>query len=428
MSRSARLLSLLSGLLLLAAACGTNDDPGAAGGGGATGAPGEEQTAAAGDVSGELTVWAMGTEGERLGEFADQFMEEYPDVEVSVTPIAWDVAHDRLITSVAGGESPDVTQLGTTWMGEFAAIGALQPVPSDFDTSRFFEGAMETATVDGTAYGVPWYVETRLLYYRTDLAEEAGIEMPPTTWDELKAAAQAYKDAGNKNGMSLVTGVGSNQTYLTFLWSAGGDVLADDGTFTLDSPEAVEAIEYYASFFTDGITEPMAEGFDITQGFVQGTYPMFLSGPWHMALIRDTGGEEFEGNWDIAPLPANDSATSFLGGSDLAVFQNTDNPDAAWAFVEYLSRPEVQAQWYEAVAALPAHQDAWQSGDLASDEALQMFGEQLETAKAPPAIPTWAQVEAAIDTEIEEAALGGKSPQDAAAAIQQAAESIGTEG
>jgi multiple sugar transport system substrate-binding protein len=172
----------------------------------------------------------------------------------------------------------------------------------------------------------------------------------------------------------------------------------------------------------------MAEGFDITQGFVQGTFPMFISGPWHMSLIRDTGGEEFEGNWDLAPLPANASSTAFLGGSDLAVFQNTDNPDAAWAFVEYMSRPDVQAQWYEAVAALPAHQDAWQEGDLANDEDLQLFGEALETAKAPPAIATWAQVEAAIDEEIEKAAIGGQSPEETATAIQQAAESIGTEG
>jgi multiple sugar transport system substrate-binding protein len=427
MSRT-RLPILLCSLLLVLAACGTNDD---AGGSTTTSEPaggGEQQSAAAADISGELTVWAMGAEGEKLGEFAEQFTQEYPEVEVSVTPIAWDVAHDKLITSVAGGESPDVTQLGTTWMGEFAALGALQPVPESFDTSGFFEGAMDTATVDGTAYGVPWYVETRALYYRTDLAEEAGIDMPPETWEDLKAAAQAYKDAGNKNGMNLVTGVGSNQTYLTFLWSAGGDVLSDDGTFTLDSPEAVEAVDYFASFFTDGVTEPMAEGFDITQGFIQGTYPMFLSGPWHMQLIRDTGGEEFEGNWDLAPLPTNESATAFLGGSDLAVFENTDNPDAAWAFVEYMSRPDVQAQWYEAVAALPAHQEAWQSGDLADDEDLQLFGETLETAKAPPAIPTWAQIEVAIDEEIEQAAIGGKSPEETAAAIQQAAESIGTEG
>jgi multiple sugar transport system substrate-binding protein len=155
---------------------------------------------------------------------------------------------------------------------------------------------------------------------------------------------------------------------------------------------------------------------------------MFLSGPWHLALIRETGGEEFEGNWDIAPLPADDSATAFLGGSDLAVFENTDNPDAAWAFVEYLSSPEVQAEWYETVAALPAHQEAWQLGDLADDEDLQLFGDQLETAKAPPAIPTWAQIEALIDAELEQAAIGGKSPEDAAAAMQEAAEAIGTEG
>jgi len=148
-----RLTAIAALVALVAAACGDDD-----GGDGSAGAGGE------GGASGEITVWAMGAEGEALGDFAEEFTAENPDITVNVDPLAWDVAHERLITAIAGDEAPDVSQMGTTWMGEFASIGALSEVPGDVDMDAFFEGARETAIVDDTAFGVPWYVETRLLF------------------------------------------------------------------------------------------------------------------------------------------------------------------------------------------------------------------------------------------------------------------------
>jgi multiple sugar transport system substrate-binding protein len=299
-------------------------------------------------------------------------------------------------------------------------------VPESIDPSRYFEGAWGSAVVDGTAYGVPWYVETRVLYYRTDLAEEAGWTEPPTDWDELKQMAADLKEAGAQHGISLGLGVGSWQQYLPFAWSNGGEMVDENNEFTLDDPANVEALEYYASFFDEGLTEAQPEGFDITPAFVQGTFPMFFSGPWHLALIEETGGEEFQDQWTVATMPSRESATSFVGGSNLVVFQDTENRDAAWAFIEFVSRPEIQSLWYQEVGALPAVQEAWESGELAEDEHLALFGEQLEDAEAPPSIPNWEEVAGAIDDQIERAAVGGTSPEDAAATMQSNAESIGT--
>jgi multiple sugar transport system substrate-binding protein len=407
---------IIAVVALAAAGCGTNDDT--------TAGPAPETDPDA--LSGTIEVWGMGAEGEAMSVLADMFEDEYPDVAVNVTPVAWDVAHDRLVTSVAGGQMPDVTQLGTTWMGEFALLDALDPTPETIDAGSFYEGAWDTTVVEDTSYGVPWYVETRLLYYRTDLAEEAGWTEPPADWDELKQMAADLKEAGSQHGISLGLGLGSWQTYLPFAWSNGAEVLDENDEFTLDDPANAEALEYYASFFDEGLTSPQPEGFDITPAFVQGTFPMFFSGPWHMALIEETGGEEIEGNWTVAPMPQRDTATSFVGGSNLVVSQDTENRDAAWAFVEFLSRPDVQSTWYQEVGALPAVQEAWQSGELAEDEHLAMFGEQLEDAQAPPPIPTWEEVAAAIDDQIERAAVGDVPAEEAAATMQSNAESIGT--
>jgi multiple sugar transport system substrate-binding protein len=413
--RRSSVAALALTLAVTASGCGTND--------GETAGPAPETDPEA--LSGTIEVWGMGAEGEALGTLADLFMEEYPDVTVNIEAVAWDVAHDRLITSVAGGQMPDVTQLGTTWMGEFATLEALDPTPETIDAGSFFEGAWDTTVVEETSYGVPWYVETRLLYYRTDLAEEAGWTEPPADWDELKQMAADLQEAGAQNGISLGLGVGSWQTYLPFAWSNGTEVLDENDEFTLDDPGNVEALEYYASFFDEGLTSPQPEGFDITPAFIQGTYPMFFSGPWHLALIEEAGAD-IEGDWTVAPMPQRDSATSFVGGSNVVVSQDTDNRDAAWAFVEFLTRPDVQSTWYQEVGALPSVQEAWESGELADDEHLAAFGDQLDDAQAPPPIPSWEEVAAAIDDQIERAAIGGVPAEEAAATMQSNAESIGT--
>src|SRR6188472_3248531 len=395
-------LSAVAIVALALVGCGTNQ-----GGGGSTG-PGASANQApavspAAELSGDLTVWAMGNEGVKLSTLADGFMKENPGVKVNVTPVDWGQAVAKLQTAIAGGQTPDVSQMGTDMMGQFAATGALEPVPANFDPAAYFEGAWNTNVVDGTVYGVPWYVETRLLYYRTDIAEKAGLTAPPATWDDLTAMAKAMQDKGGaKWGISL--GTKNWQEYFPFLWSAGGDVTDDTGAYKLNSPQAVEALTYYQSFFKDKLTpESVPEGFDITPAFVAGTHPMFFSGPWHLSLLDEAGGAGFADKWEVAPMPGKDAApgTSFIGGSNLVVFKDSPNKDAAWAFVQYLSRPDVQAKWYETVTDMPAVKAGWDEAALQDDPRVDVFRTQLETTKAQPAIPTWSEISSAINDEME---------------------------
>ena len=96
---------------------------------------------------------------------------------------------------------------------------------------------------------------------------------------------------------------------------------------------------------------------------MKGTHPMFFSGPWHIGLIKDAGGADIEGKWAVAPIPKKDSATSFVGGSNMVVFKDSKNKDAAWAFLQYLSDPATQAKWYTEATDLPAVQAAWDDTD-----------------------------------------------------------------
>jgi multiple sugar transport system substrate-binding protein len=419
-TRRTVLLAAVTAAALAASACGRDtEDAG----------PREGDAVAGGKAAGELTVWAMGTEGEKLSTLADAFMAENPDAKVTVTPVPWDGAHNKLAAAIAGQETPDVTMLGTTWVGEFAKTGALDVVPPDFvDREDFFPGAWETGVVDGTSYSVPWYVETRLLYVNKAVAEKAGITEPPATWDDLK---QAVRDMQAKGGATWGTYLqpgqtGAWQTVMPFVWQNGGDI-HDGSQFTLDSPQVVEALEYYRSFYDDGLStrDRLREG-ETEPKLLSGEIASFVSGPWHIGLLDELGGE---GKYELWPMPAGSGDfTSFIGGSNMSVFKASENRDAAWKFVSYLMEPDVQVKWYQTVSDLPSVQAAWDDPALAGDPQLTAFGDQLGKAKAPPPIPTWEQIAAGVDSELEKVAKGTASAADAAKAMQAQATSIGTGG
>lgn len=424
--RSTRIRSavLLTVTALALTGCGRDSDDEAGGEG-----PGE--AIEEGEASGTIEVWAMGTEGEVLQDFAAAFTEANPDAKVEVTAVPWDGAHDKIANAIAAGETPDVSLVGTTWMGEFAEAGGIEPTPEGLvDEADFFPGAWESTEVGGTSYGVPWYVETRVLYYRTDLAEQAGWSQPPATWDELHQFASDLQEKGGADyGLQLQAGnTGAWQTMMPFAWSAGAELTDADGAeYTIDSPEMVEGLEFYSSFFADGLssTDKLDPG-ELESGMADGSIGSFISGPWHADLVEEAGVSPDQ--YALAPLPGTDSApgSSFVGGGDLAVFSDADNKDGAWKFVQWLAEAETQQAFYDEVGDLPAVQSAWDSGALADDPQLQVFGAQLESAVAPPAVPTWEEVASVMDSDIEKATKGQMSVEEAVKSMQDQAASIGT--
>jgi len=422
-SRIATSLVALATASLVLTACGRDE-----GGGGAVS---QSDEISGGEATGTIDVWAMEAEGEALQDFVSTFEEANPDADVKVTAIPWASAHNKISTAIASGNTPDVSLIGTTWMGEFAEAGGLMPTPEGLvDEADFFEGAWGSTEVGGTSYGVPWYVETRVLYYRKDLAAKAGWDNPPQSWDELKQFATDLQDkAGVEHGLNLQPGqTGSWQSVMPFAWSNGASITDESGEqYTLDSPEMAEALDYYASYFKEGISsDHLMDPGELESGFADGTFGSFISGPWHAQLVEDAGVKPDQ--YAVAPLPGTDSApgTSFVGGGDLAVFKDSDNTDAAWKFVQWLSQPETQQDFYDTVGDLPAVSSAWDSGKLASDPQLQVFGTQLKDTVAPPAVPTWEQVAASFDSLVEQVAKGSLDSDEAVKEMQSKAQSIGT--
>ncbi|GAA5084583.1 ABC-type glycerol-3-phosphate transport system substrate-binding protein [Thermocatellispora tengchongensis] len=387
----------------------------------ACGGSGGEGTAA--DARQTLTVWAMGTEGEKLADVAKTYEKGHPNVTVDVTPIGWDVAHQKLVAAAAAGRLPDVMQMGSTYLGEFADMGALEPVDTQtFKQGDFFPAAWNQGTYDGKPYGVPWYVDTRVLFYRTDLAKKAGLKGAPATMADLQRAAAAYQDkAGTKWGLSIQpSGLDAVQSFYPFLYSAGGAVLDDTGRPVVNSPDAVKALENYGGYYDKGLSDKtFRPGYDVTKDFNSGAVPMFFGGPWMVGLLNDNY-PELKGKWAVAAVPADKASVSMAGGSSLTISADSPRKAAAKDFIAYLTDAKGQADWYQRTNDLPANTKAWESGELATDETLKVFRTQMETARSLPAHPKLTEITSKVDEAIGEVSQGRSSAKEALDKAQSA--------
>ena len=342
---------------------------------------------------------------------ADKFMAANPDVKVSVTPVDWGQAVAKLQTAIGGGETPDVSQMGTDMMGQFVETGALEPVPADIDPAGFFESAGRPTSSTAPPYGVPWYVETRVLYYRTDLAEKAGDHGRPDHLGRAQGDGQGHASRGWRRVRHLAR---NEELARSTCRSSGRTAVtssAADGAFALDSPQAVEALTFYDSFFEEGLTPTtVPEGFDVTPAFVAGTHPMFFSGPWHVGLITEAGGADIEGKWAIAPMPKKTTGDLLRRWQQPRRLQGQPEQGRGLGVREVHGRPANQVAWYQEATVLPAVQSAWDDPALSGDENVAVFGEQLQDTKAPPAISTWNEVSTAINDNLEKVTTGDCRP------------------
>ncbi len=355
----------------------------------------------------------MGTT-DTVEPLAEMYEKENPGIKVEVQAIPWDSAHDKLLTAVASKNGPDVVQMGTTWIPEFAAAGALADMAPyiekypNLKAENFYDGAVQTGQFDGKTVGIPWYVETRSLFYRTDLLGEVGYPEGPKTWDELKDASQQLVAKGGAGHYGITIDGKDQITAAIFAWQNGSDFIDDQGQPHFNEPKYVETINYLKSFFDEKLT-PSGTDLDTTTAFKDGTIPMFISGPWMIQTIKEKD-PEIDGKWTVTTLPAKENNDSSIGGSDLSIFNYSNNKDEAAKFISFLSDTEAQLKYYETSNSLPALKTAWDDQAF-SDPMIAAFGKQLETARPAPQIKEWETIAQAVIASFEQITVGGADTQ-----------------
>jgi multiple sugar transport system substrate-binding protein len=383
-------------LLLMLAACssgGDNNDDVADGG---------EENQAGDSVT--LTVWAMGEEAKSLSNVTKGFEESHDNITLNIQEIPWDNARDRLLTAVASGEGPDVIQMGSTWMAEFIEAGALlelseyQEEYEIINNDDFFDAALGTAGNENGTYGVPWNVDTHVMYYRTDILEEAGFSEPPSNWEELVEVTSTLAERGD-NMYGIEINPKTQWQPLMFAWQNGWTYDVEAGAANFEDPKFREAMQMYVDFYINGYAQ-FTEGVDLAQEFAEGNKPIFTEGPWMISNLRNNY-PEIDGLWDVTTIAGNVENASFMGGSHLTVFSHSKNIEESLEFISYMTEPEVQIQWFEEVTALPSRQSAWENEVLVEDEFISVFGEQLENAVSPPVIPEFERVAQTLISNLE---------------------------
>lgn len=362
-----------------------------------------------------IRIWAMGEEAKNLSKMTEKFTKE-TGINVEVQALPWNAAFSKILTGIAGRQLPDMAMMGTTWMAPFSAMGAFENLTKYISKSevvkpdKFFPGSWETAVYNGKVYGVPWYVDVRVLYYRTDMLKEVGYNKAPDTWDELYDAIKklAQKYGVGKCGLGLSPTEGAN--FMPFVWQNGGDVIDKNNNILVKNPEFVEALDFYARFFRENLVAK--GGANVFVDFESGLLPMFFSGPWMVSMIKEQV-PKITGKWAVAVMPKKKTRTSFVGGSNWVIFTTSNNKDSAWKFIEFMSRSENQLEWYRILRSLPAVKETWNNPDLANDPFTKVFGEQLKDAKSTPIIPEWDKIETALGRRVEEACLGKRDVKEA---------------
>ncbi|WOP38580.1 extracellular solute-binding protein [Streptomyces sp. Li-HN-5-13] len=385
-----------------------------------------------GKAKGKLVMWSMGDKADKdLQSLAKKFEQQNPGVTIQITAVPWDAAHEKLTTAIAGGNTPDLSLIGSTWMAEMAAMNGFQATPATFKSSDFFPGQWDTTKYKNTSFGVPFIADTSVIYYRSDITEKAGIKGAPAgDWaGYLKDLKAIQATAGKQNpklrhATQLQTGFNSWLFWLPMVWQQGGDIYdASAKKFTFDSPAVTKALEYYSGIFKDGLSPN--DKTDSGQNFQNGLIGTVQQG-------ASTGGNlhlnapALDSKWQTMPLPKGTQQAGLAGGSDLAVFKDAKNADAAWKFVKFLTEPQNLATYGEASGNLPAAVQSWSQGDLSKNPKMAAFESQLKVTKAPPAITTWQQIADTIDSELEQLAYGKATVAEVQKTLQSKATSIGT--
>ncbi|HLK11128.1 MAG TPA: sugar ABC transporter substrate-binding protein [Candidatus Binatia bacterium] len=369
------------------------------------------------DARPALRFWALGREGEVVAQLLPEFERRHPGLRVRVQQIPWSAAHEKLLTAFVGGAMPDVLQVGNTWLPELVALGALEPLDerlarsAAMRTADYFPGILAANLIDGVTYGVPWYVDTRLLFYRTDLLAAAGLARPPPTWAGWVAAMVRMQAAAGPGSWAILLPAREWEPLVILGLQWGADLLRDDARYgDFRSPAFRAAFTFYLEFFRRGLAPPGETAVaNVYQDFARGAFSVYLTGPWNLGEFARRLPAAARDRWSTAPLPSPDGeypGASLAGGASLVIARGSRRQNDAWALVEYLAEPAQQARFYQLTGDLPARQSAWRAAALPDDPRAGAFWLQLQHVRSTPKIPEWERIASAI-AHYGEAAIRG---------------------
>ncbi len=375
---------------------------------------------------------ALGAEGAVIERQLARFGERHPGVrvELRVTPDAADQRHQLYVQWLnARVTEPDVLQLDIIWTAEFAAAGWIVPIPLEADDADdFFPAAVEANRWRGETYALPWFVDAGLLYWRTDIMDEA-----PASLDVLRRQAiAAVREQRTRYGLvwqgaryeGLVT------VFLEHLAAFGGGILDDGGDVIVDRPAAVRALTFMRdSIHADGIVPPSTLTWQEEQvrfAFQNGQSAFMRNWPYAWTLLQDPATSRVAGRVAVTPFPRAASGgmpAAALGGAQLAISRHTEEPALALDLVRFLTAPDQMLERARLAGQLPSRRSLYDLPALADALTipLDQVRQALEAAVPRPVTPVYSELSELLQVRLHRALTRQEEP---AAALRAASRDI----
>lgn len=382
-------------------------------------APAAEPVAASDDASGDVTIWYYWeTAGhqEALGHIIQEFNTKQDQIKVEAKYVPFADFKKQLSVGASAGELPDIVILDNPDHASYAAMGIFADITDRFDVSTYYPGPVNSCTLDGRLYGVPFGSNDLVLFYNEDMLAEAGCEVP-TTWDELLDVAKKTTK-NNVYGFAHCALQNEEGTFnfLPWVWSTG------QTSYEINSEGGIKALEFEKSLVESGAFPK--EAINWTQGdtmnqFISGNLAMMINGTWQIPTMRS---EVPDLKWNVAPIPQDKQQASGLGGENYAVIAG-GNEEAAIAFLQYATEKDTCLYMMDHMGYISS--DSTIAKDqFSGDPVYQVFVDEMQYANARGPLPEWPDISDAISLAFNKVITGESEPADAAAEAQATIDSI----
>ena len=371
------------------------------------------------EASGDVTIWYYWeTEGHQkaLNHIIEEFNSSQDSITVEAKYVPFADFKKQLSIGASADELPDLVILDNPDHAAYAAMGIFADITDKFDVSNYYEGPVNSCTLDGKLYGVPFGSNDLVLFYNEDMLKEAGCEVP-TTWDELLEVAKATTtDSVFGFAHCALQNEEGTFNFLPWVWSTGAT------SYEINSEGGIKALNFEKELVDSGAMTK--EAINWTQGdtmhqFIAGNLAMMINGTWQIPTMRE---EVPDLNWNVAPIPQDKEQASGLGGENYAVIAG-GNEDAAVKFLEFATTPETCLYMMNAMGYISA--DSTIAKDqFEGDEVYQVFVDEMQYAHARGPLPEWPSISDAISLAFNKVITGESAPEDAAAEAQATIDGI----
>jgi multiple sugar transport system substrate-binding protein len=337
----------------------------------------------------------------------DEFNQQHPGINVIYRrmPENTSTYHDMLRTDFeSGGSDIDVIGGDVIWPAEFASNGWIADLSNRFPQvaqDEFLDATIEANTYQGNIWGVPWFTDVGLLYYRKDLLDQRGFSSPPQSWDELKQIALQVKQASGIQHGYVFEGAdyeGGVCNGLEYIWTHGGEVLDTNNQVIINSNEAKEGLRTERSMVDDGVAPQRVHTYFETEAelmFLNGKSVFCRNWPYMYGLLghpdvlrRDQVG--------VAELPRAQGVLQgggCLGGSAMFINAASAHQNEAWEFIEFMTAQAQQRRLAIATSNLPTRRALYQDPQLLNQvPILGLSSGALNNARPRPVHPRYLEM------------------------------------